>query len=54
MKDKVKNQPAIPTSPPWADGLKRIYSSVLEEPLPDVFERLLDKLDKADSDERKK
>lgn len=54
MKDKVKNQPDISDSPPWADGLKRIYSSVLEEPLPDMFEKLLEKLDKAASDDREK
>lgn len=54
MKDKVKNEHTIPADPPWAEGLKRIYSSVLEEPLPDMFERLLDKLDKAEPDDRKK
>lgn len=31
--------------PEWADGLKRLYDSVLDEPLPDSFAQLLDKLD---------
>ncbi|MEL0210599.1 MAG: NepR family anti-sigma factor [Novosphingobium sp.] len=31
--------------PEWADGLKRLYDSVLDEPLPDTFAQLLDKLD---------
>src|SRR3546814_9664941 len=54
MKDKVKRQTSSPSNPPWAEGLKRIYSSVLEEPLPDAFEKLLEKLDKADDESRKK
>lgn len=36
---------AKPRTPEWADGLKRLYDSVLDEPLPDSFARLLDKLD---------
>ncbi|MFY7837043.1 MAG: NepR family anti-sigma factor [Novosphingobium sp.] len=35
-----KSQP-----PEWADGLKRLYDSVLDEPLPDSFAQLLEKLD---------
>lgn len=31
--------------PEWADGLKRLYDSVLDEPLPDTFADLLNKLD---------
>ena len=31
--------------PQWASGLKAIYDSVLEEPLPDKFKDLLSKLD---------
>lgn len=31
--------------PEWADGLKRLYDSVLDEPLPDQFADLLNKLD---------
>ncbi|HQS97314.1 MAG TPA: NepR family anti-sigma factor, partial [Novosphingobium sp.] len=31
--------------PEWADGLKRLYDSVLDEPLPDSFAQLLEKLD---------
>lgn len=32
-------------SPDWADGLKQLYDSVVEEPIPDAFKDLLDKLD---------
>lgn len=31
--------------PDWANGLKRLYDSVVEEPLPDSFQDLLDQLD---------
>lgn len=34
-----------PRPPEWADGLKRLYDSVLDEPLPDTFAELLNKLD---------
>lgn len=35
-------------SPDWASGLRRLYDSVVEEPLPDAFSKLLDDLDRAD------
>ena len=31
--------------PDWADGLKSLYDSVVDEPLPDSFKDLLQKLD---------
>ena len=31
--------------PEWADGLKQLYDSVVDEPLPDTFKDLLAKLD---------
>ncbi|MEX0342564.1 MAG: NepR family anti-sigma factor [Erythrobacter sp.] len=31
--------------PDWANGLKQLYDSVVEEPLPDSFQDLLDQLD---------
>ncbi|WP_249171834.1 NepR family anti-sigma factor [Erythrobacter sp. JK5] len=34
-----------PANPDWADGLKQLYDAVVEEPLPDAFKDLLDKLD---------
>ena len=34
--------------PEWAAGLKRLYDSVVDEPLPDAFRDLLDKLDSVD------
>lgn len=35
--------------PEWATGLKRLYNSVVEEPLPDSFADLIAKLDARDS-----
>jgi Anti-sigma factor NepR len=37
-------------SPEWADGLRKLYDSVVEEPLPDSFDDLLKKLDQAKHD----
>lgn len=34
-----------PKSPEWANGLRRLYDSVVEEPLPDSFAKLLEQLD---------
>ena len=31
--------------PEWTAGLKKLYDSVLDEPLPDSFSNLLSKLD---------
>lgn len=40
-----------PGKPPeWAGGLRKLYESVVEEPLPDSFDDLLKKLDQADHD----
>ncbi len=36
---------AGPASPEWARGLRQLYDSVVEEPLPDSFKDLLAKLD---------
>ena len=38
---------AKPNDPEWAAGLKRLYDSVVDEPLPDAFKDLLSKLDSA-------
>lgn len=32
-------------APEWANGLKQLYDSVVEEDLPDSFKDLLDRLD---------
>ncbi|QYU66971.1 hypothetical protein J4558_18715 [Leptolyngbya sp. 15MV] len=32
--------------PEWADGLRQLYDSVVDEPLPDTFKDLLAKLDR--------
>ncbi|MCT2559207.1 NepR family anti-sigma factor [Tsuneonella sp. YG55] len=34
-----------PGSPGWASGLRQLYDSVVDEPLPDTFKDLLSKLD---------
>jgi hypothetical protein len=50
-KNKQRAQPkgsATPRDPEWAAGLKRLYDSVVEEPIPDSFKDLLKKLDAAD------
>jgi hypothetical protein len=35
-------------APEWADGLKQLYDSVVEEDLPDTFKNLLARLDEID------
>jgi hypothetical protein len=37
-----------PRAPEWADGLKQLYDSVVEEDLPDSFKDLLARLDDID------
>ena len=37
--------PAGQKNPEWAAGLRRLYESVVEEPIPDSFSKLLDQLD---------
>ena len=39
------NAAASQDDPEWADGLKKLYNSVVDEPLPDMFKDLLSKLD---------
>ena len=41
--EKVDGGPR--NEPKWASGLKQLYSSVVDEPLPDNFKDLLSKLD---------
>ena len=43
--DSDRPQRRHQASPEWASGLRRLYDSVVEEPLPDAFSQLLDKLD---------
>jgi len=43
---RLKTSDTGPTNDPdWTVGLKRLYDSVLEEPMPDNFRNLLAKLD---------
>lgn len=35
----------VKDQPEWANGLRRLYDSVVEEPLPDSFNDLLSQLD---------
>ena len=62
--ERTLSQPAGPTGPKqtpapdsanskseepgWAKGLRRLYDSIVNEPLPDSFDDLLKKLDKGD------
>ena len=45
----LSDQRRAPPQPEWASGLKRLYNSVVEEPLPDSFADLIAKLDASDS-----
>lgn len=40
-----RNSSRKAASPGWASGLKQLYNSVLDEPLPDSFKDLITKLD---------
>ena len=46
--DKRTSKPDVGKEgdPEWTSGLKRLYDSVLDEPMPDAFADLLAKLDK--------
>lgn len=41
----ARTGPGAIAKPDWASGLRRLYDSVVEEPLPDCFKDLLAKLD---------
>ena len=43
VKGKTNIQPK--RGPEWASGLKQLYDSVVDEPLPDAFKDLLSRLD---------
>jgi len=45
---KAKKQITKQRGPEWASGLKQLYDSVIEEPIPDAFKDLLSKLDDGD------
>lgn len=48
-KDEHAKKPQKAGKPPeWAAGLRQLYDSVVEEPLPDSFSDLLSKLDSED------
>ena len=40
-----KSRPKGKDEPDWAEGLRKLYNSVVDEPLPDSFDQLLKKLD---------
>jgi len=42
---KGKSQDQMKGGPEWATGLKQLYDSVVDEPIPDSFKDLLTKLD---------
>ena len=39
------HQSSASPKPDWADGLRQLYDSVVDEPLPDTFKDLLERLD---------
>ncbi len=45
LKPVIKMDNFHSAEPEWTTGLKRLYDSVLDEPLPDSFKDLLSKLD---------
>ncbi len=45
---KGKKRTTKQRGPVWASGLKQLYDSVIEEPIPDAFKDLLSKLDDGD------
>lgn len=48
-KDRGRKRGGSDRQPGWADGLRKLYDSVANEPLPDSFDDLLKKLDQADN-----
>ena len=50
---KGRGDPAPRAAPEWADGLKQLYDSVVEEDLPDMFKDLLDQLDGSEAERGK-
>ena len=42
---KAKTNIKPKRGPEWASGLKQLYDSVVDEPLPDAFKDLLSRLD---------
>lgn len=46
--DKAAKRGAKRGDADWTNGLKRLYDSVVDEPLPDSFRDLLSKLDSED------
>lgn len=45
VKGKTSDKPK--RGPEWASGLKQLYDSVVDEPMPDAFKDLLSRLDDA-------
>jgi hypothetical protein len=45
-KDNTVKTSKAPANPGWANGLRQLYDSVVDEPLPDSFKDLLSKLDR--------
>lgn len=49
QKSGSSGRPRRNGEPGWAKGLRKLYNSVVDEPLPDNFEDLLKKLDASDN-----
>ena len=49
--DEKSKKPKPAKTPEWANGLRQLYDSVVEEPIPDSFSDLLSKLDESGNDQ---
>ena len=45
IKKPVKGKGKPKRGPDWASGLKQLYDTVVDEPIPDAFKDLLSRLD---------
>jgi hypothetical protein len=45
-KGRKPTTPDSGTAPEWTQSLRQLYDSVVDEPLPESFKNLLEKLDK--------
>jgi hypothetical protein len=45
-KGMIVSKQTVGAKPDWANGLRQLYDSVVDEPLPDAFKDLLAELDR--------
>ncbi len=51
-KDDAARSKRAGQEPEWSEGLRKLYDSVVEEPLPDSFKDLLSKLDESQTGDK--